>query len=153
MSGELEVYRHSVVGFEIPLPTGWKLSEEQDGCALVAVEPPREEPHLRASVVVTIEAPAVEQTFDEWTERSVTALQDSLNRLRIIDDEPVEIAGAPARRVLSHYVHPQFGGVNLEQWLLAHGGLGYTISCSSAALEYDDVHEVMSAIAEGVKPA
>ena len=152
MSGTLETYRHSVAGFEIPLPAEWERTEEQEGCALVAVEPPRAEPHLRASVVVTIEAPPAEQAFEAWTDRSVAALGESVNRLRIIDDDMVEIAGSPARRVLSHYVHREFGGVNLEQWLLAHEGLGYVISCSTAALEYDDLHDLMSAIAEGMQP-
>jgi hypothetical protein len=150
MSETLEIYRHSVAGFEIPLPPEWERTEEQEGCALVAVEPPREEPHLRASVVVTIEAPGEERPFEEWTDGALTAVRESLNRLRVIDDELVEIGGRPARRLLSHYVHRKFGGVCLEQWLLAERGLGYTISCSSAALEYDDLRDLMSSIAEGL---
>jgi len=152
MTDVLELQRHESAGFELPVPSGWELARDQDGCALIAVEPPRAEPHLRASVVVTIEAPPAEQTFEAWTDHSVAALGESVNRLRIIDDDIVEIAGNPARRVLSHYVHREFGGVNLEQWLLAHEGLGYVISCSTAALEYDDLHDLMSAISEGIQP-
>jgi hypothetical protein len=146
VSDVLELHRHSVAGFEIPVPAGWERTEDEDGCALVAVEPPRVEPHLRASVVVTIEP-----LPDDFEERSLAALRESLNRLRVIDDDRVEIGGRPARRVLSHYVHRQFGGVCLEQWLLAHEGLGYVVSCSTAALEYDDLWDLMNAVAEGLR--
>jgi hypothetical protein len=152
MSGVLEVHRHTMAGFEIPVPAGWERTEDAEGCALVAVEPPREQPHLRANVVVTIEVLGDEADVDAWTERSVAALGESLNRVRTIDDEAVEIGGLPARRVLSHYVHGRFGGVCLEQWLLASGGLGFVVSCSTAALEYDDLWDLMSAVAEGLRP-
>jgi hypothetical protein len=150
MSAVLEVHRHSVAGFEIPIPAGWERTEDEEGCALVAVEPPREEPHLRASVVVTIEVLG-EVDPGAWPDRSLAAVRESLNRLRAIDDDRVELDGRPARRVLSHYVHRRFGGVNLEQWLLASGGLGYVVSCSVAALEYDDLWDLTNAVAEGLR--
>jgi hypothetical protein len=146
VSGVLEVHRHSVAGFEIPVPAGWERTENTDGCALVAVEPPRAEPHMRASLVVTIEPLRA-----DFEERSLAALRESLNRLRVIDDDRVEIGGRPARRVLSHYVHRVYGGACLEQWLLAHEGFGYVVSCTTAALEYDDLWDVTNAIAEGLR--
>jgi hypothetical protein len=142
----MEVHRHSEAGFEIPVPAGWERTENTDGCALVAVEPPRAEPHMRASLVVTIEP-----LQDDFEERSLVALRESLNRLRVIDDDRVEIGGRPARRVLSHYVHRVYGGACLEQWLLAHEGFGYVVSCTTAALEYDDLWDVTNAIAEGLR--
>ena len=148
----LEVHRHSVLGFEIPIPAGWEVTEKVQGTALVAVEPPREEPHLRASVVVTVELIGDDADTRAWEERSVAALQDSFNRLRLIDDERVSIDGHDARRVLSHYVHGQFGGVCLDQWLLATGGAGFVVSCTSAALEYDDLWDLMTTVAEGLRP-
>lgn len=153
MSAVLEVHRHSVAGFEIPIPAGWERTEDEEGCALVALEPPREEPHLRASVVVTIEVLGEDDGLQEWADRSLEALRASLNRLRVIDDDRVELGGRRARRVLSHYVHRQFGGVCLEQWLLALGGLGYVVSCSVAALEYDDMWDLTHAVADGLRVA
>jgi hypothetical protein len=142
----MDVHHHSEAGFEIPVPAGWERTENQDGCALVAVEPPRAEPHIRASLVVTIEP-----LRDDFEERSLAALRESLNRLRVIDDDRVEIGGRPARRVLSHYVHREYGGVCLEQWLLAQEGFGYVVSCTTAALEYDDLWDLTNAIAEGLQ--
>jgi hypothetical protein len=145
----MELHRHSVAGVEIPIPAGWERTENEAGCALVAVEPPRVEPHLRASVVVTIEL------LDEpegWAERSLAALRESLNRLRVIDDDAdARIGGRRARRVLSHYVHRVYGGTCLEQWLFAHDGHGYVVSCTTAALEYDDLWDLTQAIAEGLR--
>jgi hypothetical protein len=150
MSAVLEVHRHSAAGFEIPIPAGWDRTEDEEGCALVAVEPPRDEPHLRANVVVTIEVLGDEDPAT-WSDRSLAALGDALNRLRVIDDDRVELGGRPARRVLSHYVHRVFGGVCLEQWLLAQDRLGYVVSCSTAALEYDDLWDLTNAVAEGLR--
>jgi hypothetical protein len=147
----LEVYHHSVMGFEIPIPAGWEVTEKVQGTALVAVEPPRAEPHLRASAVVTVELLG-DDAVRAWEQRSVAALQDSFNRLRMIDDERVTIDGHDARRVLSHYVHGQFGGVCLDQWMLVTGGAGFVVSCTTAALEYDDLWDLMATVAEGLRP-
>jgi hypothetical protein len=147
----LELHRHSIAGFEIPIPAGWERTEDVQGCALVAVEPPREQPHLRANVVVTIELLGDDADVRAWEERSIVALGKAVNRLRTIDDERVEVGGRGARRVLSHYVHREFGGVCLEQWLLAHAGAGYVVSCSVAALEYDDLWDLTNTVAEGLR--
>jgi hypothetical protein len=144
----VETHRHPV-GFVLPLPVGWEVSENVDGCAVVAVEPARHDPHLRASVVVTVEV--LGDDAPAWSDRSLAAVRESLIRYRLIDDEQVEIGGRRARRVLGHYVHAGFGGVNLEQWLIVHAGRGYVISCTTAALEYDDLCDLMRAVAEGFR--
>lgn len=147
----LERYRHSTVGFALPLPVGWERSEEVEACALVAVEPPRGDPHLRANVVVTLEQVAADEDLDAWSRRSLDLLAEPLPRLLRIDLEETEIGGVPARRALSHYLHPDHGGANLEQWQLLHRGLGVVISCTTAALEYDDLFDLMHAVAEGLE--
>jgi hypothetical protein len=151
MSEELETYRHPSAGFELPLPRDWEHTENMHGCALIAVEPQREEPHFRANVVVTVEPLDAHAELESWAGRSLDALRESLDRLRVIDLDSVEIGGTPARRALTHYLHGQFGGVNLEQWSLVHGGLGYVVSCSTAALEYDDLWSLTNSVAEGLR--
>jgi hypothetical protein len=150
VSAQLEIHRHSVAGFELPLPVGWERTEDVGGVALVAVEPPRDDPHLRANVVVTLERVA-EDTLATWADRSLDALGESLVELRLLDVEDTEIGGRAARRALSHYRHEEVGGVNLEQWLVLGGGLGCVVSCSTAALEYDDLFDLMHAVAEGLR--
>lgn len=145
-------YRHEVSGLELPLPATWERAEQVPGCLVVAVEPPRE-PYFRANVVVTLELIEQDTSLREWSGRSIDALGESLNRGRLIDDQHTTVAGAPARRLLAHYLHRDYGGVCLEQWLLLHGGIGQVVSCSTAALEYDDLFPLTSAIAAGLRPA
>ena len=151
MSEGLESYGHPTALFELPLPPDWERNENVHGCALVAVEPPRDEPHFRANVVVTVEPLGGDAELDSWTERSLDALRESLDRLRVIDLDSAEIGGLSARRALTHYLHDSFGGVNLEQWSLIHGEFGYVVSCSTAALEYDDLWSLTNAMAEGLR--
>jgi hypothetical protein len=151
MSAELETYRHPSGLFELPLPPGWERNENIEGCALVAVEPPRDDPHFRANVVVTIEQLPEDAELEGWAGRSLDALRESLNRLRVIDLDATDIDGLPGRRALTHYLHGQFGGVNLEQWSLVHGGQGFVVSCSTAALEYDDLWLLTNTVAEGLR--
>jgi hypothetical protein len=121
------------------------------GCALISIEPPREDQHFRPNVVVTVESLGTGAELESWAESSLDALRESLNRLRVIDVDSVEIGGVPARRALTHYLHDRFGGVNLEQWSLVHRGLGYVVSCSTPALEYDDLWSLTNTVAEGMR--
>jgi len=151
MSDELAVHRHGGGGFELPLPVGWEWRENVEGCALLALEPERDDGHIRANVVVTVERLPDEDTLEEWSERSLTAVASTLNRHRVLDLADVEIGSGVVRRALGHYVDRVHGGVCLEQWLVPAGGLGFVVSCTTAALEYDDLFELMHAIAEGLR--
>jgi hypothetical protein len=151
MSETLAVHRHGGGGFELPLPVGWEWRENVEGCALLAIEPERDDEHLRANVVVTVERLPQAETLDEWSDRSLAALEASLNRHRLLDLVDIELGGRPARRALSHYVDRMLGGVCLEQWLVPAGERGLVVSCTTAALECDDLFELMHAIAEGLR--
>lgn len=151
MNDALESYHHPSAGFTLPLPAGWERDESVPGCALVSVEPRRDDEHFRANVVVTVEELGEGAELDGWADRSLGALEESLNRLSVIDRDETEIGDVPARRALTHYLHGQFGGVNLEQWSLVEGGRGYVVSCSTAALEYDDLWALTNAVAEGLR--
>jgi hypothetical protein len=151
MSDALDTYRHPSGGFTLPLPAGWATEENVHGCALICAEPAREDEHFRANVVVTVEELAEGTALRGWAERSLDALRDSLDRLRVIDLDETEIDAVRAHRALTHYLHDRFGGVNLEQWSLLHGSRGYVVSCSTAALEYDDLWALTNAVAEGLR--
>jgi hypothetical protein len=146
----VSLHRHSGGAFALPLPTGWECQENVHGCALIAVEPAREDEHLRPTVVVTIEPLVAGETLDAWTARSLEGLRESLQHHRLLDVQAVDVAGRGARRALSHYVNRVFGGVCLEQWLVPVEEVGYVISCTTPALEYDDLFEVMHTVGEGL---
>jgi hypothetical protein len=151
MSDVLEVHRHGGDGFDLPLPVGWEWRENVKGCALVAIEPERDDGHLRANVVVTVERLPDGESLEAWSGRSLAALAETVNRHRLLDLADVEVGGRSARRALSHYVDRAHGGVCLEQWLVPAGELGIVVSCTTAALEYDDLFELMQAVAEGLR--
>lgn len=148
MSLVLQVHRHGGGGFELPLPVGWEWYENVEGCALVAREPERDDEHLRASVVVTVEQRVAGESLDAWASRSLRALAEALHRHRPLDLAPVEIGGLVSRRALSHYVNRVYGGVCVEQWLVPSG---HVVSCTTPALEYDDLFDLTHAVAEGLR--
>jgi hypothetical protein len=147
---ELLTYRHSSAGFAIPLPAGWETSEQIEGAALVAVEPDRGGA-FRSNVVVTGETRPVGLGLSDWAERCVGLLSQELDHCRLLDTEDTVIGRLPARRVLVHYVHPELGGVNLEQWMLLYGERGFVVSASTAVPDYDERCELMAGIAGGLR--
>ncbi len=88
------------------------------------------------------------ESLDAWASRSLRALAEALHRHRLLDLAPVEIGGLVARRALSHYVNRVYGGVCVEQWLVPSG---HVVSCTTPALEYDDLFDLMQAVAEGLR--
>ena len=122
MSDALETYRHSVAGFELPVPAGWERRGEGRGLRADRGRAAAQDEHLRATVVVRW-SPCDEE-LDAWTLRSLAALADSLHHHRLLDVQPVTVGGREARRALSHYVNRLFGGVCVEQWLVPAGEMG-----------------------------
>lgn len=153
-SAVLERHQHSVLPFSCAVPAGWERTEELAGCALVMFEPERGDPHFRANAVITVELLEPGRGPAEWIEASRAAVVASLNRARVLDVEPAaeQGRGVPAERTLIHYVHQELGGVTLEQWARVHGVMGFVVSCSGAALEYDDLADLNLALAAGLQP-
>lgn len=147
----LHEYHCTAAGFAILLPQGWEATEEVEGGALVAVEPYRAQA-FRNNVVVTVETVPADLDLSGWLERSLAGLRDSLNRCRVLDTEHTEVGGVPARRALVHYVHPNYGGVNLEQWSLRQGDRGFIVSATTIVPDYDDQRQLMATIAESLQP-
>lgn len=152
MSEFFRTYRHEQSGFTLPVPAEWEVAENLQGCALVAVEPEQDPRRFVANVVVTVESLAEDEPLESWVRRSHEALRDgTLPRLRIIDTVETEVGGLPAWRTLSHYLHQMHGGVNLDQWQVAHEGWGYVMSCSMGALDYDELADAMERMADGLR--
>lgn len=152
MTGQFRDYHHEQAGFSLPLHELWQVTEQVPDCALVAAEPDGDPQHFSATVVVTLEQLDSGESLQAWVARSRQALQGrELNRLRVLDSEQTEIDGRPAHRLLSHYLHPGYGGVVLEQWQLAHGQWGYVVSCSTGALDYDELADFMAYTAQGLR--
>jgi len=144
--------QHTVGDISLSVPQDWMVSENVTDTVIAAAAPHRDG-HFTANVVVTVDEIFAGETLVGWAQRTVAALTQQVLRLRVLDLEDTEIDRRPARRVLSHYPLPGHGGVSLEQWLLSDGPRGVILSCSTAALEYDDRADLFAEVAAGLRVA
>jgi hypothetical protein len=150
MTVRLATYRHPGAGFTLPLPDAWARVEDAGGVALIAVEPERY-PWFRANLVVTIERLPADMDLSRWVEAGLGQLQRTLKRWLLLDLEPTEIGGRPARRTLGQHT-TETGAVTMEQWTLTEATLGYTVTASVGTLEYDDLADLFATMAAGFRP-
>lgn len=161
---DLSLYCHPSAGFELPLPASWTPIEAPSDVpvpdldpdardaeiALVAVQPDGGQP-LPAVLVVASEPIAATTQLDLSVDTSLDELRRSVNRLFLVDAEPVEVGGLPGWRTLSQYAVEDIGAVTLERWLLLGGRRGWTISAATGTLEYPEIVEATSAAIAGFR--
>ena len=139
---------HPRLGFRIELADEFEVRLDTGAAALVAAE--REGPpgHLAASVVVTVEPL---DDLPDWAGRSRDNVLVTLLRGRLIDEGPARQAdGTPSSRLLLHYFDRAYGGVALEQRLCEGPRGRYVVSCTCAALGYDDLADVFDRVASSL---
>jgi hypothetical protein len=146
---QLSRHRHNTGRFDLPLPTDWEVTHEVPDCALVCASR-RPRGQLPPHIVVTIDGRDDSEPADEWAERFRGDLVAGL-RLRVIDVEQTRVGELAAYRTLSHYVHPGFGGLCLEHWVIPDRGSCCTISCLAESLEYDSLADVFRQVATGLR--
>lgn len=148
-------FTHPTAGFTIPLPREWETVTDIDGVALIAVEPSRGDRWFRANLVLTIEELARGADLADWQRQAVGLMRQGLPEFHLIDLAETTLAGYPARRTLFHH-RAESGSVAAavatEQWTLVVGGLGYTITTSMAALEYDELADVFAGLVADFRP-
>lgn len=152
MTAASHAFRHPTLGFSIELPPAAEVLDDVPGTALVAAEPPDPEVAFRANLVVTIEelAPAIDHV-ETYTDASLAFQATELASFRLIDREPITLAGSGATRTLAHHdVDGQ--AVTLEQWRLLSAARGYTVTASCWALDYDSLADAFTASAETFVP-
>jgi hypothetical protein len=141
-------WRHAGLGFRIHLPDGSEVREDPEpGIALIAVEPHPRGP-FRANLVVTVEE--LSGTFHDaeaYTDASIADQEQALSAFRLVDRE----ARDGRTRTLGH--HDVDGvPVVVDQWRAVAGDLGYTVTASCWALEYDELADAFAAAAESLEP-
>lgn len=144
-------YRHPEAGFSLPLPDGWERAEDTPGVALVAVEPERDG-RFRSNVVVTIEQLPPGTTLQAWEEGGDALLPRMLDRYLRLDDDRVGLGEHQARRTLAHHTTAEGHAVTMQQWTLVAGACGYTLTASTRTLDFDQVADLFTALAEGFRP-
>ncbi len=125
-------------GARVPTPLGWEPVDTGFAGVAAVVEPvdPAAPEAFRASLTLSVEqlGDADLRTWQATAEAAATAgLQDH----RVIDREHTDVAGRPGGRRLAHHVAPSGAAVVLEQWFVAAGGAGWTLSATVDTARYD----------------
>lgn len=129
-----EDHHHTTGAFSMSLPEGWRVTEEVESVALIAVAPD-DDLGFHRNLVVTIEQLPDDLDADDWWQRARRAVTDLLTAARLLDVAEAELAGLPAQRLLVHHLADDHD-VTLEQWIAPVGPYGWTVSTSVAALAY-----------------
>lgn len=119
------------VGLE--LPPGWVHVEASDGVA-VAARGSEAAGTFPPTVVVTVEELG-DRDLPSWQGAVDADLAATLDGYLLLDLGHAHLDGRPAvRRVFAH----RLGGdeVTAEQWVIAEGGLGYTLTWTVATGDY-----------------
>lgn len=119
--------------------------------ALIALDPDTSGDGFRANLVVTVDELDPDTTVETFTDTALEVQDRVLDRMWLIDRSPARLRSGFGTRTLVHHDADGFAVV-LEQWRLVHGTLGYTVSASCAALDYDDVADVFATAATSLRP-
>lgn len=149
---DFDDYRHPGTGCVVPLPPGWqRLEDPPPGIAVIAREP--EAPAgFRANLVVNVDELPDGLGLDGWQDESDRLLREELPSYYLLDREQIRLAGRPAVRRLAHHAGSDTGPVTMEQWAIAVGSTGFTLTASVATLAYDSLADVFAEIARQFRP-
>lgn len=138
----------------VDLPPGWvRAPEPPDGTDLVAAEPgdPDAPGAFRANVVVT-RTPLGGMSFRDWQAGTDELLPRTLEGYLLVDLERVAVGGAPGGRRLAHHTGPCGEALTLEQWFVAVGDVGHTLTATCPTPRYDELADPVARVAASWRP-
>lgn len=140
---------HSRLGFSLELPDGGEVREDEDGVALLALEPARGD-GFRSNLAVTADPLEPGAELDRYTDGALAFQEQVLEDFVLLDRGEATLAGRPATRTLAHH---DLGGLALciEQWRVIAGNTGWTVTATSWALDHDEVADALAASAESLE--
>jgi hypothetical protein len=141
-------YRDPELGFTIAFPQGSEVDRDVPGTAVVAYDAGVEDA-FRTNLVITVDDGAAD--VEAYTDAGLEAMASALRAFQLLDRASTTLGGEPATRTLAHH-DAQGWAVTVEQWRVVHGGRGYTITASSATLDYDAVADTLAEAAESFRP-
>jgi len=136
-----ERYEHPHAGFSLTVTTPFALVEEGAERAVLALEAAGS-----PTLIVTVEALPADMRSGELADAGLEALARELTGFHVLDYAPAALACGPGVRTLSHHI-AEGRAMVLEQWRMAAGGRGLTLSGSCPTLDYPALGEVLDAAA------
>lgn len=137
-----ERYVHPELAFSLHPVSPYRVLEEEWDRVVLALHTAGE-PTLIATVDDLLEGTSAE----ELTDAGLDALAQELSAFHLLDRSSTRIDGRAATRTLSHHV-ADGRGMTLEQWRVADGDSGWTVSASCPTLAYPSAAEGLAASAE-----
>lgn len=134
-------------GFAVTVPGEWTVTVDPErGLALVALEPEPDPWGFRTNVVVTVEPLDAGMTLRAWQDGAEAQLPEALRDYLPLDSEPVRVGGQAGLRRLAHH-DGQGRAMTMEQWTVACGRRGYTLTASVSTLAYPSAADQLAEIA------
>ncbi|MBL0749815.1 hypothetical protein [Nocardioides baculatus] len=136
------------------VPQGWdKLARPTPGTLWTAVQPLElERPdRFRANLVLTRDDLGG-LTFRDWQVGSDEVLPTMLRDYLLLDLERIDVDGQPGGRRLAHHVDGKARALTMEQWFVADGDRGWTLTATVETWSYDALADELAAVAAGWQP-
>lgn len=119
--------RSARAGVTLACPQGWNAAAD---VGIVGVELVlRDSDRALAAVAVTSEPLSSAVSLASYAQRQLGLLRSSADALRLLDDEPAELCGAPARRVLVAF-RSGLAHLTGDQWWAVVGGQAVVVACA-----------------------
>jgi hypothetical protein len=136
------------------VPQGWdKVARPVAGTLWTAVEPlDLDHPgRFRSNLMLTCDDLGG-LTFRDWQVGSDEVLPTMLQDYLLVDLERLELDGRPGGRRLAHHVDRTARALTMEQWFVADGGLGWTLTATVDTWVYDDLADALAGVAAAWRP-
>lgn len=131
-------YQDPEAGYSVAVPDDWTFRPPQKASTvrLGAQSPPLGAGSThRAHVAIALDRSHA-RDLETFARESFEVLTTRLRGLRVLESEPAEVGGVPARRVVYTYDDGS-GGLTLLTYFLLSGEKGFVLSCGSSADAFD----------------
>ena len=136
------------------VPQGWdKVARPPAGAVWAAVEPVdlARPDRFRANLVLTCDDLGG-LTFRDWQVGSDEVLPTMLEDYLLVDLEHLDVDGLPGGRRLAHHVDQTARALTMEQWFVADGGRGWTLTATVETWSYDELAGELAGVAAAWRP-
>ena len=136
------------------VPQGWdKVARPPTGAVWTAVEPVdlARPDRFRANLVLTRDDLGG-LTFRDWQVASDEVLPTMLQDYLLVDLERLDVDGRPGGRRLAHHVDQAARALTMEQWFVADGDRGWTLTATVETWSYDALADELTEVAAAWRP-
>lgn len=141
--------RSARAGVAVRCPRGWDAAADVGVVGIELVRRDESEDAVLAAVLVVTEPVPQQMTLAGYAERQLALLGSHADALRLLDDQPAELCGARARRVLAAF---RSGPVHLtgDLWWALADGRAVVLAGACPSPTFPHYEPTFSTLAEGV---